>query len=402
MSGWRHTLANSKLIEFCRELIRIPSPSGRERLVAELIQRKMKTYDFDEIQIDAYGSVVGLIKGRFPGRTVLMDGHIDHVPVTDAQEWTYPPFDATLEEGKIFGRASSDMKGGIAAMITAAADFAKETDRNFAGTVAVSCSVHEERFEGIASREISKAIQPDFVIIGEATSGTIKIGQRGRAEVHVETEGLSCHSSSPEKGVNAVYLMTHVIEEIRQIQEKEHPILGKGIWVLTDIISSPYPGASVVPALCRATFDRRILVGETEASILAEVNAAIDRAKATVPGLEARATYSRGEELCWTGKLIRAERFFPAWLLDEDSEIIQKARRGLSRMGIDAPISHFSFCTNGSHFCGEAGIPTIGYGPSLEKLAHIRDEYIEITELENAYAGYKGILSELLSERGSD
>lgn len=91
----------------------------------------------------------------------------------------------------------------------------------------------------------------------------------------METEGVSCHSSNPDKGVNAVYHMMAVIEEIRRIIPNEHPILGKGILELTDIISSPYPGASVVPALCRATFDRRTLTGENEAVILGQVEEAI-------------------------------------------------------------------------------------------------------------------------------
>lgn len=81
-----------------------------------------------------------------------------------------------------------------------------------------------------------------------ATTTTVKIGQRGRAEVVVETEGKSCHSSNPEKGVNAVYHMMAVIEAIRGIKVNEHPILGKGILELTDIISSPYPGSIRVPS----------------------------------------------------------------------------------------------------------------------------------------------------------
>ena len=71
--------------------------------------------------------------------------------------------------------------------------------------------------------------------------------------------------------------------------------------------------------------------------------------------------------------------------------------KGLEKAGIDAPISHFSFCTNGSHYAGEAGIPTIGYGPSLESLAHVRDEYIEIRQLEKAAEGFCCILRELVS-----
>jgi len=384
-----------KLVAFCQEAIRIPSFSGKEQGVAELMKRKMEEYGFDEVVIDKYGSVLGTIIGKRPGKTVLMDGHIDHVDVIDADQWNHDPFGAEIEDGKIYGRAASDMVGSVTAMISAAAQVAEDTGKDFAGKICVSCTVHEECFEGVSSREISKLAKPDFVIIGEATSTTVKIGQRGRAEVVVETEGVSCHSSNPEKGVNAVYAMMAVVEEIRVIVPNEHPILGKGILELTDIISAPYPGASVVPALCRATFDRRTLVGEDESVILGQVNDAIARAQEKNPGLKAKCYLAEAEEICWTGEKITAKRYFPAWLIEEDSELVQKALKGLQDAGIEAPISHFSFCTNGSHFCGEAGIPTIGYGPSLESLAHVRDEYIEIEQLTKAYHGFIEILKQL-------
>lgn len=386
---------NDDLIAFCRELIRIPSFSGRERDVAERIARRMKEFGFDEVVIDKYGSVLGTIRGSRPGKTILMDGHIDHVDVIDAPQWQHDPFGAEIADGKIYGRGTSDMKGSDSAMIMAAARFAEQTKKDFAGKICVSCTVHEECFEGVAPREITRLAEPDFVIVGEATSTSIKIGQRGRAEVVVETRGVSCHSSNPEKGVNAVYAMMAVVDEIRKIAPNEHPILGKGILELTDIISAPYPGSSVVPASCRATFDRRTLVGEDEAVILGQVEAAIARAQKTHPGLQAECHLAVGEEKCWTGETIRAKRYFPAWLVDENSVLVQKARKGLMDAGIDAPLSHFSFCTNGSHFCGEAGIPTIGYGPSLESLAHVRDEYIEIDQLTKACDGFVCILREL-------
>ena len=81
--------------------------------------------------------------------------------------------------------------------------------------------------------------------------------------------------------------------------------------------------------------------------------------------------------------------------MDEGNEYVQKALTGLREAGIEAPLSHFSFCTNGSHFCGEAGIPCIGYGPTLESLAHVRDEYIEIDQLTKACHGFYSILSQL-------
>ena len=391
----RDMTREERLIAFCQEAIRTPSFSGRERDAAELMKRKMEEYGFDEVTIDHYGSVLGHIRGRRPGRTVLMDGHIDHVDVIDGESWAHDPFGGEIENGCIYGRAASDMKGSITAMISAAAWLAEDTDRDFAGEICVSCTVHEECFEGVSSREISRAARPDFVIIGEATSATVKIGQRGRAEVVVETEGVSCHSSNPEKGVNAVYHMMAVIEEIRKIVPNEHPVLGKGILELTDIVSAPYPGASVVPALCRATFDRRTLVGEDETVVLGQVEDAIRRAEARIPGLKARVYLAEDSASCWTGETISARRYFPAWLVEEDSELVQKALTGLKEAGIEAPVSHFSFCTNGSHFCGEAGIPTIGFGPSLESLAHVRDEYIEIEQLTRACRGFYGILTQL-------
>lgn len=386
---------DEKLIALCQEAIRIPSPSGQEEGVAKLMKRTMEDYGFDEVQIDAYGSVLGCMHGKRPGKNILLDGHIDNVDVVDADQWKHDPFAAEIHDGKIYGRGTSDMKGSVTAMISAVADYANDTNRDFAGNIYVSCTVHEECFEGVSSREITKLAHPDFVIIGEATTTTVKIGQRGRAEVVVETEGKSCHSSNPEKGINAVYHMMTVIEEIQKIVPNEHPILGKGILELTDIISKPYPGASVVPSLCRATFDRRTLVGEDEAVILGQIEEAISRAQARIPELKARTYLAEGSERCWTGKTISAKRYFPAWVIDEQNPLVQKALAGLHASGIEAPISHFSFCTNGSHFCGEAGIPTIGYGPSLESLAHTRDEYIEIDQLVRACHGFYSILVQL-------
>ena len=143
------TDTNEQLIAFCQEALRIPSYSGQEQGVAELMKRKMEEYGFDEVIIDRFGSVLGTINGKRPGKTVLMDGHIDTVDVIDAPQWEHDPFGGEIADGKIYGRGASDMKGSDCAMITAAARFAEKTGRDFAGRVCVSCTVHEERFEGV-------------------------------------------------------------------------------------------------------------------------------------------------------------------------------------------------------------------------------------------------------------
>lgn len=382
-------------VELCQELIRCPSNSGREQEAAAVLRNWFTRLGYDEVTVDSYGNVIGTINGNRPGPCVLLDGHIDTVPVNEA-EWTVPPFGGEIRDEKIYGRGASDMKGAVAAMTVAASWFAADTSRNFAGKICVAGVVHEECFEGIASRAVSAAVKPNFVVIGEASELNLKIGQRGRAEIVVETFGKPAHSANPEKGVNAVHLMTRLLDKIEAIEPLEQPILGKGICVLTDIKSSPYPGASVVPSNCRVTYDRRLLVGEDPESTLAPIRAAITELAAADAAFKAEVYFATGKESCYTGEAIEGTRFFPAWLYDAEEPFIQDVLRELTAAGLAPALSHYAFCTNGSHYAGEAGIPTIGFGPSRENLAHTIDEYIEISQLSAGTTGYAAILKALL------
>lgn len=385
-----------KVVELCQELIRQRSYSGEEDKVAAVLKQNMEQAGFDSVTIDKYGNIIGCIKGKRPGKKILFDGHIDTVPVTDESIWSHPAFAAEIHDGKIYGRGTSDMKGAVAAFVSAAADFAEDTDRDFAGEIYVAGVVHEECFEGVAAREISKNVQPDYVVIGEASRLNLKIGQRGRAEIVVETFGKPCHSANPEKGINSVYKMAKVIEAIRTLEPTHHPVLGDGILELTDIKSSPYPGASVVPEYCRATYDRRLLVGETKESVLAPINELLDKLMAEDPELKVKASYAVGTEMCYTGNEITGERFFPGWLYDENSDFVQDVKKELEAMGYEPEITQYNFCTNGSHYAGEAGIKTFGLGPSQENLAHTVSEYIEVDQLAKVTECYYGVMKALL------
>jgi putative selenium metabolism hydrolase len=382
----------AKLTEICQELIKNKSYSGEEKDVVTAIKKVFKELKFDDFFIDEYGNVIGHIKGKAPGKKLLFDGHIDTVPVPDLSKWTYNPFEGKVVDGKIYGRGASDMKGQLSAMLTAAAYFAEDVNREFHGDIYVAGVVHEEIFEGVAARKISEAVKPDYVIIGESSELNLKIGQRGRAEIVIETFGKPAHSANPEKGINAVYKMSKIIEKIQTIEAPEHPVLGKGILVLTDIKSSPYPGASVVPDYCKATFDRRLLVGETKESVIAPIQAFIDELKKKDSELDAKISYAKATEKCYTGNSISGERFFPGWLYEETDEFVQAVLAGLKSAGLNSQITQYSFCTNGSHYAGEKGIKTIGFGPSKENLAHTIDEYMELEQLFAGAEGYYGIL----------
>lgn len=385
-----------KVINLCQTLIQAKSYSGEENLAAEELKQFLTENGFDEVKIDSYGNILGTVKGKRPGKKIVFDGHLDTVPVGNESDWTYPPFEAKIVDGKIYGRGTSDMKGAVAAMANAAANFAADTKKEFAGEIIVAGVVHEECFEGVAARAISSAVKPDYVVIGEASNCNLKIGQRGRGEIKVETFGVPAHSANPEKGVNAVYQMCRLVEAIRGLEPTSHKTLGKGILELTDIKSSPYPGASVVPEYCVATYDRRLLVGETKESVLAPIQALIDEKKKEYPELKAKVSYAMGEEKCYTGETIQGERFFPGWLFEKEEEFVQDVVKELNQMGFTPEITQYNFCTNGSHYAGEAEIKTIGMGPSKENLAHTINEYIEIEQLIKVTSCYYGIMKALL------
>ncbi|MDU7662287.1 MAG: YgeY family selenium metabolism-linked hydrolase [[Clostridium] symbiosum] len=385
-----------QVISLCQKLIQQKSYSGEESGVVGVLSENMKQMGFDEVTVDKYGNIIGCIKGNRPGKKVLFDGHIDTVPVTEEAEWLYPPFAAEIHDGKIYGRGTSDMKGAVAAMTCAASNYAKDTGKDFAGEIYVAGVVHEECFEGVAAREINKSVRPDYVVIGEASQLNLKIGQRGRAEIVIETFGKPCHSANPEKGINAVYKMAKVIGAIRTLVPTHHPVLGDGILELTDIKSAPYPGASVVPEYCRATYDRRLLVGETKESVLEPINGLLEKLMAEDPELKVKASYAVGRERCHTGNEIEGERFFPGWLYDKDDDFVQAVYTKLTEKGFTPEITQYNFCTNGSHYAGEAKIKTFGLGPSRENLAHTLNEYVEIEQLTKVTECYYGVMEALL------
>ena len=386
----------NQLIALCQRMIRAKSYSGQENLVAAEMDAFAKDNGFTDVHVDRYGNCICHIAGSRPGPRILFDGHMDTVPVSDISAWKHDPFGAEIVDGKMYGRGTSDMKGALSAMLAAASWYAQDCQNDFAGDIYVAGVVHEECFEGVAAREISAYVKPDCVVIGEASELNIKIGQRGRGEIVVETFGVPAHSANPEKGVNAVYQMCRVIEEIRNLKPTHHNVLGDGILELTDIKSAPYPGASVVPSYCRATYDRRLLTGETKESVLEPLRALADRLMAADPTMNIRISYAEGKEICYTGNTIQGERFFPGWLYDKEEGFVQDVLVQLRDMGFSPEITQYNFCTNGSHYAGEAGIRTLGLGPSREDLAHTVDEYIELEQLEKAAQCYYGVMRALL------
>jgi putative selenium metabolism hydrolase len=242
-----------------------------------------------------------------------------------------------------------------------------------------------------------EGVHPSYVVIGEATGLDLVRGGRGRAEISLETIGVPSHSSRPDLGRNAVYDMMTVVDAVRNLPMRTDPLLGPGILALTDIISEPYPGYSVIPSRCRATFDRRLLVGETAESVLAEIMALPGLA-----GVNLRARIAVGEHTTYTGVTLRPQKFLPAWTVSESEPLVQMALAGLRGAGLEPQLSAYRFCTNAAYSAGVAGIPTIGFGPGKEERAHVIDEYLRVSELVNAARGYRAIIEAVLGKTSNE
>lgn len=379
------------MIGFALCLIGEESLSGEEGKVADLVAAEMARLGL-EVERDELGNVTGTLDAG-PGPCVLLDSHMDTVGVTDSSAWSRSP-KGELVGDRIYGRGAMDMKGPLAAAVHGVAALKGNLSR---GKVVVSATVAEELVEGPATERVADRVKPDFAVICEATSLRVARGQRGRAEVRVEVFGRPTHSSRPALGVNAAEAMADVVRSLRGVPVPRHEVLGEGILVLTDVISRPYPGLSVVPDYCVATFDRRTLPGETEADVLSPIREAVGRA---LEGTGAAGEVSIAEDdfECYTGARVQAPNFAPAWYFDGDAEVVQRTLQGLGRAGLPAETTHYAFCTNGSGTAGRRGIPTVGFGPGDEELAHRADEHIEVDQLVAGARGHAAIVKCLIAE----
>jgi acetylornithine deacetylase/succinyl-diaminopimelate desuccinylase-like protein len=185
--------------------------------------------------------------------------------------------------------------------------------------------------------------------------------------------------------------MARVIQAIETLALDEDPLMGPAIIALTDIISDPYPGNSVIPSLCRATYDRRLLPGETPEKVLGAIHNL-----AGLDDIDLHAVIGVGEYEAYTGQILTWKKYFPAWLYAEDEPFVQRSMAGLQAAGLNPDMRAYRFCTNAAYSAGLAGVPTIGFGPGGEHDAHVINERLTIEALTAAARGYQGIMEAVL------
>ncbi len=375
-----------EVIKYLEELVKAQGLAGDLKEVSDVALNKLRDLGFDEVWRDEFGNTIGKRVGYKPGRKVVFDAHMDTVEVGDLKAWKYQPFGAEIENNKIWGRGTADDKGSLAAFTIAIAALPKES---FTGELYAVGTVGEELLEGAALETVLEAIEPDVVVIGEPTDCRLGIGHKGRCRVIFTAEGKSCHSSSPEVGENAIEKGVEILKRVRQIPLIEDALLGKSVMEPIQITSSPMPCISTIPYECQIIFDRRMVRGETQESVL-EIH------KKALEGLEGWSIdYDELSFDCYTGENITRKDFHPAWALEDDSNWVLLATDGLKKEGLYRDTYGTPYCTNGSTSAGERGIPTIVYGPGSVLVAHVTDEYLELPELFHSVKGFMAIAKAL-------
>ncbi|MDD2331175.1 MAG: YgeY family selenium metabolism-linked hydrolase [Candidatus Cloacimonetes bacterium] len=378
--------------QFLMDMIRIPAFSTKEKDVILCIKKEMEAVGFDEVKIDGLGNVIGRIgSGK---RVIAFDAHIDTVYPGELSLWKSDPFDAKIEDDKVFGRGSVDQEGGMAAMVTAGR-IIKELGLGKDFTIWFTGTVMEEDCDGLCWQYIIKEdkIRPELVVITEPTNLNIYRGHRGRMEMQIHVKGLSCHGSAPERGDNAIYKISRIALEIEKLHERlrDDDFLGKGSVCATQVFFTG-PSQCAVPDSATLALDRRLTFGETKESAVAEVKDAC--ARAGYPDAEIEILVY--EETAYTGLVYPTEKYFPTWVTPPDSPWVQGAVATYKELFDRNPlVDKWTFSTNGVAISGMHGIPCLGLGPGNEIYAHAPNEACPIWHLSSAAAFYAGLIHTL-------
>jgi putative selenium metabolism hydrolase len=341
------------------------------------------------VNIDGLGNVIGRIgNGK---KVIAFDGHMDTVDTGNIGNWNFDPLGGEIKDGFVHGRGSVDQKGGPAAFVTSG-KIIKELGLNKDLTIYFVGSVIEEDCDGLCWKYIIEEdkIKPEFVISTEPTNLNIYRGQRGRMEMHVHFYGVSSHGSAPERGTNAIYMTSKVALEIEKLNErlKHNDFLGKGSITISEIISGS-PSLCAVSDYARIHIDRRLTDGETKESAVKEIEEIIKGYKAKVEMLSFL-------ETAYTGIEYGMEKYYPTWTIPADHKLVTTGVRAYKELfGKEPLVDKWTFSTNGIMTCGVYGIPTIGFGPGNEVLAHAPNEKVPVSDLVASSAFYAALVYDI-------
>jgi acetylornithine deacetylase len=306
-------------------------------------------------------NVVGVLDGKSPGRTLMFCGHTDTVGV----EGMKAPFTPEVRDGRLYGRGSQDMKGGVAAMLGAARKLASAGGLK-AGKLVVA-AVADEEHESRGARELVKQWRADGAVISEPTDLEIGVAHRGFSWIKVKTQGVAAHGSRPRDGRDAIFRMGRVLARLEQLDRElqarpPHPIQGTA-----SLHASLIKGGrelSSYPDQCALQFERRTISDEPEGIAMRQINNILAALKEEDPGFEASAN------------LILEQSAFE---IPSEHFLTVALREAILRAGLAPKHGAVSFWTDAAILAG-AGIPTVVFGPGGAGL-HSTEEFVYVDQV---------------------
>jgi acetylornithine deacetylase len=361
-----------------RDLVALPSvnPMGRPLQGPDLYEHRVTAYledFFRKLGVRCERQAVAPLRDNIvaftdlPGatRTFIWEVHQDTVPTDNM---TIDPFGARIDDGRLYGRGSCDIKGGMAAMLAAFARLVRERPAG-AANITLACTVDEE-FTFLGVQRLVKDLQGAGAIVAEPTRLAVVKAHKGVVRWSIVTSGRSCHSSCPQDGVNAIYRMGKLLGAIECYADdlcgsRSDPLLGPP----TLSVGMIQGGTSVntVPDRCRIEIDRRVIPGEDPRAAPGQLDEFLrNRMKIDVPF---------ETEPLWLGN--------PPLGPAGSDDLVARLGRAIASQGKSLEVTGVPYGTNASSIA-QAGIPAVVFGPGDIARAHTRDEWVPLDEVEQA------------------
>jgi acetylornithine deacetylase len=310
-------------------------------------------------------NVVGVLEGRHGGRSLMFCGHTDTVGVTGMPR----PFSPDVRDGKLYGRGSQDMKGGVAAMVGAARAVVERGGLE-RGRLVIA-AVADEEHSSLGADELVKTWRADAAVVTEPTGLDVAVAHKGFQWIAVETRGRAAHGSRPRDGRDAIMRMGRVLSRLERLEKKlrygaSHDLLGTAS--LHASIIDGGEELSSYPARASLQFERRTLPGEAADAGLTEIVRILDELRKEDSEFEADARMVFGRD---------------AYEIDAASPLPDALIGAASSVGCVARRVGMTFWTDAA-ILGGAGIPTVLFGPggaglhSIDDVCRCRDALVEL------------------------
>lgn len=339
----------------------VPGGAGEAalaRFVADWLARHGIQAEFDEAA-PGRPSVIATVKGRGGGRSLLLYAHLDTVGTAGMAR----PFEPVSAGGRLFGRGSYDMKGGLAACLFALLDAQAARLR---GDVILT-AVADEEHASLGMQSVLKRVSADAAIVSEPTELDICVAHKGFTWHEIITHGRAAHGSRPDLGRDAIAHMGRVLGKMEALGQQlaarpAHPLLGHAS--LHASLISGGQELSSYPERCALLLERRTLPGETPEGVGRELEALLDELAAD-PDFRAEQRLGLARE---------------AFSIPPDAPVVQTLQRAATRLLERPPALVGQGFWMDSALLAAAGIPTVVFGPSGAG-AHAREEWVDLASV---------------------